>query len=920
MIRGKAKRPTGDRVLRGHSIATPGINFSHSNSRQMDSSPKPSFLPVRPLLYLFLVAAVTMAGYVVLKPFVFSHVTALESQIMTIGVAGFAAAVAGCLLMEAPSGILEQANEERRVQTDGAPPEGKAEFRVSFADTPLPQWVYDPDTLRFLQVNEAAVRLYGYSHEEFLSMNIQDIHPTEDRQDLVPDAQSRSLNSYPDEALRHRRKDGSFIYVETFTSPVPFAGRTARLVIAIDVTRRKFIEQELAKERNLFNALMENIPDTIYFQDTECRFMRINAAQARMLGITDPKEAIGKTDFDYFPGEIAQGFYDNERNLLESGQPILDAIQKVPRPDGQIQWLSATEVPIYDSQRKIIGFVGISRDITERKRVEAELQKAKLDAEEANRAKSEFLANMSHEIRTPMNGIIGMTELMLDTPLNSEQRECLTLVKDSAEALLTLINDILDFSKIEAGKLTLDQTDFNLHDVLANTLRTLSVRASQKNLELIWSAKPGVPENVCGDAGRIRQMMMNMVGNAIKFTESGEIAVTVQVETRQDQDVLLHFSVRDTGIGIAPEKQRVIFEAFTQADNSMTRNFGGTGLGLTISSRLVEMMGGKIWLESEMGKGSTFHFTAWLGLTRPSAPESVPKVVESLQGTRVLVVDDNSTNRKILEAMLKLWLMQPVTASSGKEGIEALESAVSAGKPFPLVLVDAQMPGMDGFSLAERIRQNTHLAGATIMMLTSAGKRGDAARCRELGIAVYLIKPIRQSELLEAIMAALGKPIREIRPPVITRHSLREKRRKLCILLAEDNIVNQQLALRLLEKRGHAVTVASDGKEAVALLKESPFDVVLMDIQMPMMDGFQATAAIRQEEVSTGAHIPIIAMTAHAMEGDRERCLAAGMDGYISKPVHANELISMTEQMGSSRRPGAASSQKAVISNHKAEF
>jgi two-component system, sensor histidine kinase and response regulator len=854
--------------------------------------------PIQPLTRLFFIVAVTLTGYGILRTLAFPHIAIWLSQILSIGIGGVAAAVAGYFVMEPSSGTPRQANGESRGQTEEAPPEGEAEFRLPFADSPLPKWVYDPDTLRFLEVNTEAVRDYGYSREEFLSMSIYNLQPIEDRQTPGQGDPSVRLESYPVEALRHQKKDGGIIYVETLTYPVSFAGRRARMVISIDVTQRKRIEQELAYERNLFNALMENIPDTIYFQDTDCRFLRVNKAQARMLGISDPKEAIGKTDFDYFPAEVAQGFYDSEKNLLQSGQPILGAIQMIPRPDGQVQWFSATEVPIYDAQGGMIGFVGISRDITVRKQVEAELQKAKEDAEKANHAKSEFLANMSHEIRTPMNGIIGMTELALDTPLSSEQREYLMLVKDSADALLTLINDVLDHSKIEAGKLTLDRTDFDLHDVLTNTLRSLSVRASQKNLELVWSAKLGVPERVFGDAGRIRQVILNLVGNAIKFTQSGEVAVSVEVETQRDQSALLHFSVRDTGIGIAPEKQKAIFQAFTQADNSMTRKFGGTGLGLTITSRLVEMMGGRIWLESALDKGSTFHFTAWLGLTKPAA-ESASKEVVNLHGLDVLVVDDNATNRKILDAMLKHWLMLPTMASSGEQGLAALESAASAGTPFPLVLLDAQMPEMDGFSLAERIKQNPKLAHATIMMLTSAGQRGDAARCRELGIAVYLIKPIRQTELLEAILAALGKPLGGKRPAVITRHTLWENRRKLQILLAEDNVVNQQLAVRLLEKRGHTVTVALDGGEALALLKKAPFDVVLMDVQMPVLDGFQATAAIRQEEKSTGAHLPIIAMTAHAMEGDREQCLAAGMDDYISKPVQGNQLIAMVEEMGS---------------------
>lgn len=904
-----------------HSVENPDTNFSHSNPGQRVNSPKPGSHPVRPLLHLFLVAAATMTGYVLLKAFALPQITALASQIITIGVAGVAAAGAGYFLLELPLGNPKRANEGCRLEWEGVTPEDETPFRVPFADSPLPKWVYDLETLRFLAVNKEAVRHYGYSRDEFFSMTILDLPPIEDRQAFVPDARSKSPNSSPVAALRHRKKDGSIIYVETLIYPASFAGRSARMVIAIDITERKRVEQELVNERHYFNALMDNIPDTIYFQDTEGRFLRINKAQARLLGVDDPTEALGKTDFDYFPLEVARSFRETEQKLLESGNPILDHILSASRPDGQVIWFSATEAPLYDDQGRIIGLVGISRDITYRKRVEAELEIAKERAEGADRAKSEFLANVSHEIRTPMNGIIGMTELALDTPLSSEQREYLTLVKDSADSLLALINDILDFSKIEVGKLALDCVDFNLHDALTNTLRSLSLRARQKNLELIWDSGPGFPEHIFGDAGRIRQVVVNLVGNAVKFTECGKVAVTVRVENQQDHNVLLHFSVRDTGIGIAPERQKAIFEAFTQADSSMTRRFGGTGLGLSISSRLVEMMGGKIWLESELGKGSTFHFTARLGLTKTGPAEFTPKEVLSLCGLHVLVVDDNSTNWKILSAMLRRWHMQPAMASSGKEALAIMERAAVAGRLFPLVLLDAQIPGMSGFQLAEQIKGNPKLAGSTIMMLTSAGQRGDAARCRELGIAGYLIKPVQQSELLDAILAALGTPARKECPAVITRHTLRENRQNLRILLAEDNKVNQQLALRLLEKRGHTVTVVSDGSEALAQLKLSPFDLVLMDIQMPGVDGLKATSAIRQREKSKGLHIPIIAMTAHAMEGDRERCLAAGMDAYISKPIQANELIAMAEKMGSVgslRQPKAASREQAMVFNREA--
>jgi two-component system sensor histidine kinase/response regulator len=682
-----------------------------------------------------------------------------------------------------------------------------------------------------------------------------------------------------------------------------------------EITDRKRAEQALRESSELVILLLDSTPEAIYGIDTKGNCTFCNPSCLRALGYEDPKDLLGKNvhamvhhtrpDGTPYPVEECHIY---EAFRVGHGTHIDDEV--FWRKDGTSFPTEYWSRPIHRGD-ELIGSVVTFVDVTQRRQAEQVLRDAKEAADAANQAKSTFLATMSHEIRTPMNGILGMTELVLDTELTSEQRDNLGLVRLSAESLLTVINDILDFSKIEAGKLEIESIPFDLRESLGETMKALGFRAHQKGLELIYEVQSEVPEAVLGDPGRVRQVLVNLVGNSIKFTEHGEILVSVTLETESPERVALHFAVKDTGVGIPADKQEKIFEAFSQADGSMARKYGGTGLGLTICTRLVEMMGGRIWVESEAGQGSTFHFTLRLAVQSDTTALAPPLQPQELHKLPVLIVDDNFTNRRVLHGMLTRWGMRPTAVEGGRAALQALDIAKSTGRSFPLILLDGQMPEMDGFSLAELIHKDRELAGTAVMMLTSAGHLGDAARCRELGISAYLVKPVRQRELLDSILRVLGKiPVTEA-VPLITRHTLREARNRAQILLAEDNTVNQTLAVRLLEKRGYTVTVAADGAVALAALEKNSFDLVLMDVQMPNMDGFEATAAIRAKEKLTGGRIPIVAMTAHALKGDQERCISAGMDGYITKPIRTSELFSTIERLlaGSGSAPAGDSAE-----------
>jgi two-component system sensor histidine kinase/response regulator len=658
---------------------------------------------------------------------------------------------------------------------------------------------------------------------------------------------------------------------------------------------------KLRASEDRYRRFFERSPSGIYQSSLDGHLLDCNDAFARILGYSSRKECLARPMSDHH--SVGQNRDEFFRRLVKEGS-LSDFESKLWQRDGRPVWVLETATLLEQKADGDPGVIeGTILDITARKEAEDVMRSATQAAEEANRAKSEFLANMSHEIRTPMNGIIGMTELALGTDITAEQRDYLETVRSSADALLGIINDILDFSKIEARRLDIDLIDFDLRYTVDDTLRALAPRAHAKGLELACAISPAVPAALGGDPSRLRQILVNLIGNAVKFTERGEVVIRVDCAPGESGRVDVTFTVSDTGIGIPLEKQATIFDPFTQADASTTRRFGGTGLGLTISSRIATLMGGVIKVESEIGRGSQFQFTLPFEIrAATAAPLPTRRELKDLRGLDVLVVDDNATNRRILEEILIVWGMRPTLVDGGLAALDALDRALANGKPFPLALIDFQMPDLDGFQLAERIKDRPELVTTMIMMLSSVGHRGDAVRFRELGVASYLTKPVRQSVLLDAVLAVLaGSDLAPNDKVLVTRHTVNEARRLLRILLAEDNPVNRQLVTALLGKRGHAVVSVENGRDAVAAVAGGHFDLILMDVQMPQMDGLEATAAIRKAEAGTSTHVPIIALTAHVMKGDREACLAAGMDEYVSKPVNAAELFARIDALTGSR-------------------
>lgn len=753
---------------------------------------------------------------------------------------------------------------------------------------------------KIIHANQVFLTCLRYSREELIGKSFSSILSKNNRSKLLEEINTRMHESsgWKGKCLLTGR-DGTDLFVALKVGSIKDKDRREIGVfgIAHDLLGQNQTQQDPHRSEEPFRQLADHVREVFFiFTPAPVQLTYISPAYDEIWGRSRQelydRPAAWNENVHSDDREQVDAFYARCMQGMESEMEY-----RIVHSGGSVRWIRARSFPVLDGNGKFIRVVGIAEDITAHRLALGDMQRTRAAAEAANRIKSEFLTNMSHELRTPLNGILSMAEMALDTDSTSELREYLNMLKGSADSLLTVINDILDFSKMEAGKLDFEPIEFDIRSNVEASTKSLAIRAHAKDLELNCRVRPEVPKVVSGDPRRLRQIIVNLVGNAIKFTERGEVTLDVQVESAEPGSSLLHFTITDSGIGIPQEKQTKIFDAFTQADGSTARRYGGSGLGLTLSRQLVEMFGGRLWLESAVGKGSTFHFTARFETTVATSRE-VLLPEGKLKGMPVLAVDHNLMNGHILEELLRDWRMNPTLLAETGAALTQLKQAADAGRPFPLVLVDAAMPELDGFSLVELIKQDSRLAKAGIVVLSSAGQRGDAVRSRHLGMAAYLTRPVGQTELLKAIFQVLELAPQGAAPlSEVVHQSERDSQRALRFLVAEDNLVNQMIVVRQLQKRGHSVEVASDGLEALRIFKLGNCDLVLMDVQMPHMDGFEATAAIREIEKTQGGHFPIIAMTAHALKGDRERCLAAGMDGYISKPFQIDLLLKEIERL-----------------------
>jgi len=745
------------------------------------------------------------------------------------------------------------------------------------------------------QINRAALEMIGFDSDEKIvgAKCTACMCPAEENQCPVLDLKQKLDKS--EKMAVH--KDGSLIPVIKSVLSVKMDGEEVLLEAFMDITDLKAAEKALRENEMKSQTIMETFADPVVVYDNQGLVTYANPAFTEVFGWKF-SEIIGKR-VDFVPDTAVDETQIAIETVLAEGRVTGFETRRYTR-SGQILDVRLGGSLFRDESGTPLGIVVNFHDITEQKRNQGELEKAKTRAEEASRVKSEFLANMSHEIRTPMNGVIGMTSLLLGTELNDEQREFTETIRSSGDALLNVINDILDYSKIEAGKLDLEIIDFNLRVTLDEVSDLVALKAHEKNLEFISIVHHDVSSLLRGDPGRLRQILINLTGNAIKFTEKGEVTIRATLENADSKHVTVRFSVTDTGIGIPRDRMNRLFKSFSQVDGSTSRKFGGTGLGLTIAKQLVEKMGGQIGVKSEVDKGSEFWFTA-IFEKQPERKEELIVIPEDISENRMLVVDDNATNRYVLREQLKLWGCRFSEAAGGAQALEKLRTAVTDNDPFNLAVLDMQMPEMDGETLGKKIKEDPELKDTTLILMTSMGDRGDAKRLEKAGFAAYLTKPIKQSHFYDCLAVVTGmrkRPQKERPVTIVTRHSLAENRKSgVRILLAEDNIINQKVALNMLKKFGYRAKAAADGKETIRALETAPYDLVLMDCQMPEMDGYEATGEIRNPASKVLDHkIPVIAMTAHAMDGDREKCLKAGMDDYLSKPIDPQKLFDMLDK------------------------